>query len=94
MVRLQKVTPYLRLSAEGGPPIFLQGGQAWSETGTDAIPREALPPWFEAALAGLTPQARAEVGWTQPGDPAPERLEEPALPQTPRGARLGRPRGG
>ena len=93
MVRLQKVTPYIRLCEGAGPPIYLQDGQAWSEGGADPLDVATLPEWFRTGLARLTPAARAEVGWRLPDDP-PLPEPAPALTQTPRrGPRLGRPRG-
>lgn len=93
-VRLHKLTPYLRLCEGGSPPIYLQGGQAWSESAADPIPLEDLPPWFGEALARLTLHARQEVGWTRPGDPplpVPQ-IEEALAPTRRGGGRLGRPR--
>ena len=95
MVRLQRTTPYLRLCEGEGPPIYLQAGQAWSEGGAEPLAAEALPAWFDSAVMRLTLQARREVGWQLPDDPA---LPEPPLPEPPpakgRGPRIGRPREG
>ena len=93
-VRLQRITPYIRLCEGEGPPVFLQDGQAWSEGGEAALDRAALPPWFSAQLERLTPAARAAVGWALPDDPPPPAPAPAALSQeTRRGPRLGRPRG-
>lgn len=93
-MRLQKLTPYIRLCEGEGPPVYLQDGQVWSEGGTDALPPDDLPRWFPEALARLTVAARQSVGFRLESDPAlpvaPE--PEPLRPPKRRGPRLGRPR--
>ena len=45
---LVRLNPYIRLGVDGHPPIFLQGGVAYSEGGQEY---ETLPPEFEEVLA-------------------------------------------
>jgi len=59
--QLVRVTPYVRLNAGDGPPIYIQNGQFYCEAG-DVIKAEDLPPWFEDELEAMTPEARKEVG--------------------------------
>lgn len=58
---LVKVQPYVRLCAEGGPPIYIQHGSFWTESGK-AIDEADLPEWADAAIAKLNDRVRTEVG--------------------------------
>lgn len=61
--RLAKVTPYLRITRDGHPPLYLQGGKAFGEGGAEI---ETLPIWFDEELAKVSPKAREEIGWSAP----------------------------
>lgn len=76
--RLTQVTPYLRLSRGQEPPVYVQGGQVWSEGGAD--PLEQLPDWFGEEVAKASPAALKEVGW---GVKEPVTVPVPATPQKP-----------
>lgn len=65
-VRLTKEAPYLRLVAEGDPPIYVKDGQFYSESGEV---RESLPDWFWREARKITPAARASVRLTLPDEP-------------------------
>jgi len=58
---LARVSPYVRLMAEGGPPIFIQHGAFYTEGG-QSMKRADLPDWFEEELKKMTPLARRECG--------------------------------
>ena len=73
--RLARVTPYVRIARENQPPIFVQGGQVYSEGGQTLT---QLPSWFDEEMAKLTPTVREEVGWK--GTPPPA---APAVIATP-----------
>lgn len=65
---LVSYTPFLRLGApsssgHSGEVVYLQHGYVYGEGG-DPYDVQDLPDWFPAALAALTPQARADVGFT------------------------------
>lgn len=59
---LIRVTPYVRLREHDGPPLFLQGGQVYSEGGP-LIPREEWPEWLPSAIARLNNVGLEESGF-------------------------------
>jgi hypothetical protein len=61
-VRLVRTTPYVRLRGSADdPPLFIQGGQVYSEGGQII----ADPPaWFWDELAKVSDGTLREVGWT------------------------------
>jgi len=79
--RLTKVDPYVRICRAHEPPIFLQGGAAYSEGGPPVTP---LPEWFEEELAKITPKALEECGWGPKVAPvaAPPEAPRPQKPVT------------
>lgn len=58
-VRLVKTSPYVRITHAGEPPVFIQGGQAYSEGGQRMDP---MPAWLAGEVDKLSPTVRAEVG--------------------------------
>lgn len=42
--RITKIRPYIRLNYKNGPPVFLQAGKVYSESGQVV---EMLPEWFD-----------------------------------------------
>jgi hypothetical protein len=67
---LSRVNPYVRLSyatkGEDGEydnhaPVYIQGGQYWSEGGAE-IPTKELPSWLSAEVAKLSDKVKREVG--------------------------------
>lgn len=66
--RLVREHHYLRLRGPAdSPPVFLQDGKCWDEGGGVLDPP---PKWLKEALKGLTPAARAVVGWGSDGPAA------------------------
>jgi hypothetical protein len=61
--RLVKVTPYVRITRDGHPPLYVQGGKVFGEGGPEV---ETLPEWFDAEMAKISPKVREEVGWRGP----------------------------
>lgn len=57
--------PYVRLNHEGGPPVFVQKGQFFSEGG-QVLTEETLPPWFKTELEKINQAVRVEVGLEAP----------------------------
>lgn len=65
--RLVKVNPYLRLTHQGHPPVYVQGGAIYAEGGGPVSP---VPDWFDEEMRRVNPKVRDEVGWKPlPGDP-------------------------
>lgn len=60
--RLVRTSPYVRLKAGEGPPVFIQGGVLFFEGG-DVVKPDQLPGWFDAQLRTLNKHTLAEVGW-------------------------------
>lgn len=58
---LVKNNPYLRLNSGDGPPIFVQGGKAYSEGG-DEYELGDLPPWFMVLAAGVGETVAEQCG--------------------------------
>ena len=78
--RLVRQTPYVRITRDGHPPIYLQGGRVFGEGGPEI---ETLPAWFGEEVARLSPKVREEVGWrpvvvdgTKPAESQANSLEE------------------
>jgi hypothetical protein len=59
--RLVRVTPYVRITRDSHPPLYVQGGRVFSEGGPEV---ETLPAWFGEEMARLSPKVREEIGWT------------------------------
>ena len=67
--RLVREHHYLRLRGPAdAPPVFLQAGKVYDEGGGVIEP---VPKWVRETLRGLTPQARAAVGWGEVPTGAP-----------------------
>jgi hypothetical protein len=63
---LTRVNPYIRLSAKGEPPMFLQGGNVYPEGQNERpIPEERWPAWLSPCIENLTPEAKVEVGFSK-----------------------------
>lgn len=58
--RLVRVTPYVRITRDSHPPLYVQGGGVYGEGGQRV---ETLPAWFDEEMARLSPQMREQVGW-------------------------------
>jgi hypothetical protein len=66
--RLIRVHPYVRLRGPAdSPPVYLQSGHVYDESGVSIDPP---PKWVRDAVKGLTPAARAAVGWGSDVAPA------------------------
>ena len=59
--KLAEVRPYVRLMGEGGPPIFVQYGKFWTESGKE-VNEDDLPAWIDDALSKLNDSVKREVG--------------------------------
>ena len=59
---LLRINPYVRLRQDDGPPLFLQGGQVYSEGGP-LIPREEWPDWLVDAILRLNNSGLEESGF-------------------------------
>lgn len=60
---LASTNPVIRVSSEDEPPIFLQGGRAYTESGK---PVQKIPEWAENQIRALNRNARIEVGLERP----------------------------
>lgn len=67
---ISRINPYVRLKAaikgedgeyEDCAPVFIQGGQYFSEGGQE-IPAKELPSWLPAEVAKLSDKVKREVG--------------------------------
>jgi len=64
---LTRIQAYVRVREGDSPPLFLQGGQVYSEGGP-LIPAEDWPDWLEGHIKRLSPLALEECGfrdWVQ-----------------------------
>jgi hypothetical protein len=79
-VRLIRTQPYVRLTHENWPPIFIQGGQFYYQGGPPVTP---LPEWVAEEVARLSPACRAEVGLEvdRPVSEPKPKLKPPRIPQ-------------
>jgi len=75
-LRLTRVTPYVRLCRDDGPPLFVQGGQVYSESGDRMT--DQLPEWFWDEAAKMSLAVRQEVGLVLPGEPPQPTTPAPA----------------
>lgn len=66
IVRLIRSNPYIRISAQGEPPIFIQGGRYFSDEGTTEYDYQELPEWFWLEARKINPQVRQESGLILP----------------------------
>ena len=65
-MRVVSRKPYIRLSAHGGPPIFLQAGKTWGEGGI-LIKATERPEWFQEELQKVPQTQLEQVDWNIPG---------------------------
>lgn len=56
---IKKINPYLRLTKGDGPPVFLQGGRFYYESGEEVTDP---PDWLDGELKKLNPEALKQVG--------------------------------
>lgn len=75
---LRRVHPYVRISVEGAPAVFIQDGLFYSEGG-EVYPNDMLPPAFFAELGKLSREARASVGLGPDNKPLPPIGGRPAV---------------
>lgn len=68
MDRIVAENPYLRVKQGDYPPIYLQRGQVYDESGNIMKP---IPDWAHEEIAKASPEALAKVGWK----PKPEATE-------------------
>jgi len=68
--RIVKVNPVVRIKGGGAltPPLFLQEGHVYAESGQEVTDR---PDWFEEEFAKLTEGTKQEVGFGET-TPAPD----------------------
>jgi len=52
---------YVRINHSDGPPLFIQGGNFYSEGG-QLVKKDQLPDWVDEALDQMTPLAKRECG--------------------------------
>lgn len=81
--RVVKVNPYVRLCAEGAPPLFIQGAHIFSAEGPE-VALDDLPTWFWSEAERVSPQVQQETGLAgllaaRRGEP----MMLPTLPPTP-----------
>jgi hypothetical protein len=62
MDRIVAENPYLRIKQGEYPPLYIQRGQAYDESGNTFKP---LPDWAKEEIAKASPEALAKVGWKQ-----------------------------
>jgi hypothetical protein len=60
-----KVNPYVRVMAGDGPPIYIQGGQFYSEGGHSILKKD-LPPWVDNELKKLSHETKVSCGLENP----------------------------
>lgn len=61
-VRLVQTNPYVRLSVEGRPVVFLQNGRFWYENGVE-VPE--IEPWLARAIEQVNPKVLKECGYDE-----------------------------
>ena len=65
---LKRVNPYIRLTKQGETPVFLQGGQFFSENGEFI---ENVPAWVASEFQSISDAALLEAGFAEPEPHAP-----------------------
>lgn len=75
--------PYIRVSGEGHPPLYLQRGRVFSDAG-DVVPEKSWPHWLLPNILLLTPAAQAEVGFVDFVQNLNTSAEEKPVAQTPK----------
>jgi len=65
--RVTRENPYVRLKQGEFPPLYIQGGNVYDESGN---PQKNLPDWFMEELAKAEPAQLARAGWKQKAEPA------------------------
>lgn len=68
--RLSRINPYIAISANGGPRVFLCEGQVYSAD-RKVIPESEWPAWLPEHIDRLTPEGRAKVGFGRAEDIVP-----------------------
>ena len=63
--RVVRTAHYVRIAAEGNPPLYIQGGAVYSEGGGLV---DEIPDWFWPEVNRLTPAALATVQYEVPND--------------------------
>lgn len=64
---LTRQRPYVRVFAESGPPVFIQGGQFYTEGGQE-IPEAELPDWVWDEIGRMSETAKQEAGISKKSD--------------------------
>jgi hypothetical protein len=65
--RVVRTNHYIRLADGNHPPLYIQGGQVFSEGGP-LVAEEELPDWFWLAAQKCSPDALAAVGFRVPDE--------------------------
>lgn len=60
---LTRIRPYIRVRNGEDPPLYIQEGRVYSESGQEVDP---LPPWFWDHARTITPAGRNKVGLVLP----------------------------
>jgi hypothetical protein len=68
--RITRENPYVRLKQGEFPPLYIQGGQVYDESGTV---QKTLPAWFMEEIEKANPAQLARAGWK----PAPKAAPKP-----------------
>ncbi len=71
VTQLIRTDLYTRLSSQGEPPVFLQGGRFYSEGGDEYL-GDQLPGWVEIELQKLNPSVLEECGFFPTGEKQPD----------------------
>lgn len=66
--RLVKVNPYIRLSHQGEPPMYLQNGCVFAEEAEKPLAEDDIPGWVKERIELLPPEGRAKVGFATAAD--------------------------
>jgi hypothetical protein len=69
--RITRENPYVRLKQGEFPPLYIQGGQVYDESGTV---QKTMPAWFMEEIEKANPAQLARAGWkpTPKAAPKPE----------------------
>lgn len=77
---LSKVTPYVRISAKEGPPMYLKNGHVYSEDGS-LVHKNNWPEWLPEEISKCNPKELLAVKFSlkqlNPPDEAPKKRGRP-----------------
>jgi hypothetical protein len=72
--RITRENPYVRLKQGEFPPLYIQGGQVYDESGTV---QKTMPAWFMEEIEKANPAQLARAGWKPAQKAAPKAATKP-----------------